>query len=120
MTDLLERLEHELESLRPAPLSDRMVDAIVDELASARPLGWGDRCLLAAMSAGSLAACVIVGLVAWQVVANEPRGASRPPPSVVAVQSPVNAIALTPPPATLGQYQQALARAGDAIPEVIR
>ena len=120
MTDPLERLEHELASLRPAPLPASVVDAIAEELASARPLGWGDRCLLAALSAGSLAACVIVGLVAWQVVASEPRGTGGSSPSAVAVQPPIHPSAPLQPPATLGQYQQALARAGDAIPEVIR
>ena len=116
MTDPLERLEHELASLRPAPLSASVVDAIADELAERPSVRFADRCLLAVMGAGSLAACVIVGLVAWQVIANASHGASVSP-SIVAVQSPVYPSA---PPATLRQYQQALARSSDAVPELLR
>jgi len=120
VSDPLERLEHELASLRPAPLPASVVEAIAEELADpSQRMRFADRCLLATMSAGSLAACVIVGLVAWQVVGSEPRGAGGPAPSVVAVQSAVHP-SVPPAPATLGQYQQALARAGTAIPEVIR
>jgi hypothetical protein len=108
----LEHLETELASLRPTPLSPRVVDAIADELVDAggAPLRLADRCLLAAMGAGSLAACVIVALVTWQMK----DGAAQPsssPPQVVAVQSPSPR---SPASATLGQYQQALARSSDA------
>jgi hypothetical protein len=114
--DPLERLEHELASLRPAPLSAKVVDAIADDLSAPSTVRFADRCLLAVMGAGSLAACVIVGLVGWQLIASEWRGAPASP-SVLAVQSPVHPSA---PPATLRQYQQALARSSDAAPELFR
>jgi hypothetical protein len=115
----MERLEAELASLRPSPLSANVVQRIADELAAATPppppLRFADRCLLAAMGAGSLAACVIVGLIVWQVA-----GGASPSPSsqqILAVQTPP---ALPAPPATLRQYQQALARSSDVVPEILR
>jgi hypothetical protein len=116
VSDPLERLEHELASLRPTPLPANVVNAIANELAARPGVRFADRCLLAAMGAGSLAACVIVGLVGWQIIGNDLRGATAPP-SVVAVQSPVQP---SVPPATLRQYQQALARSSDAVPELLR
>jgi hypothetical protein len=101
--DPLERLEHELASLRPAPLSAKVVDAIADDLSAPSTVRFADRCLLAVMGAGSLAACVIVGLVGWQLIAS---GAPASPSAS--------------PPATLRQYQQALARSSDAAPELFR
>jgi hypothetical protein len=100
----MERLEAELASFRPTPLSSKVVAAIADELAADPPLRLADRFLLAAMSAGSLAACVIVGLLTWQFAA----GAQHPS----APQAPILAAQPPPPPgpATIGQYQQALAR----------
>ena len=107
MADPMERLEAELASLRPASLSSRVVDAIGDELADP-PMRLADRCLLAAMGAGSLAACVIVGLLTWQIAGDAPQ--SQPQPTLAAQ------------PATIAEYQQALARAssGDAVPEIFR
>jgi hypothetical protein len=116
----LEHLETELAALRPTPLSPRLVDAIAEELADAEgaPLRLADRCLLAAMGAGSLAACVIVGLLTWQIMGG---GAAQPssPQQILAVQSPP-AQPAAPPPATIGQYQQLLARSSDAVPEIFR
>ena len=60
MTDSLDRLEAELATFRPSPLSPGVADAIADELADP-PLPFADRCLLAVMSAGSLAACAYTG-----------------------------------------------------------
>ncbi|MEA2711507.1 MAG: hypothetical protein QOF78_4108 [Phycisphaerales bacterium] len=114
MTDPIKRLEAELASLRPSPLSSKVVDAIADELADP-PLRFADRCLLAAMGAGSLAACVIVGLVVWQIAGSEPRASAQQ--QILAVQTPpMQPLA----PATLGEYQQALARSSDAVPEIFR
>ena len=123
MTDPIKRLEAELASLRPSPLSPRVIDAIAEDLADAggapqqQPLRFADRCLLAVMSAGSLAACVIVGLIAWQIVDRAPDPAA--PQQILAVQTP-SAQSPAPTPATIGQYQQALARSHDAIPEILR
>jgi hypothetical protein len=105
MTDPIERLEAELASLRPTPLSSRVTDAIGDEL-DGPPMRLADRFLLAAMGAGSLAACVILGLLTWQFAADAP----QPQPTLAAQ-----------PAATIAEYQQALARAsGDAVPEIFR
>jgi len=119
VTDPMKSLEAELASLRPTPLSPRVIDAIVDELAERPTVRFADRCLLAVMGAGSLAACVIVGLVAWQIIANN-SGVSASP-SIVAVQSPVQSpLPPSASPVTLRQYQQALARSSDAVPELLR
>jgi len=114
--DPMERLEAELASLRPSSLSVNVIGAIADELAEPPPLRFADRCLLAVMSVGSLAACVIVGLTVWQV-AGPASPSSLSPQQILAVQTPP---AAPPAPATLGQYQQALARSSDVVPEILR
>ena len=124
MTDPIERLEAELAALRPTALSPRVIDAIADELAESgrAPLRFADRCLLTVMGAGSLAACVIVGLLAWHIIGGRggvSQPSSSPSPQVVAVQSPPSSP--SPASATLGQYQQMLARSSDAaVPELLR
>lgn len=67
MTERFEKLEAELASMQPRQIRD----SVVEELGSALldlPLQWqvrrwGDRCLVGAMSIGSLAACVIVAML---------------------------------------------------------
>jgi hypothetical protein len=113
VNDPLERLEAELASLRPASLSRAVVDAIGDELASeSQPLRFADRCLLAVMSAGSLAACVIVGLVIWRyaAIASPPPLASSPPP-VLDPRAPTH---------SLGGYREALADSGSVAAKMLR
>ena len=112
MADPMERLEAELTSLRPVSLSSQLVDAISDAIGddlADPPMRLADRCLLAAMGAGSLAACVIVGVLTLQLAGST----ARPPQPILAAQPTPAA------PATIGQYQQALARA-DGVHEVFR
>ena len=120
MTESSKRLEAELASLRPSPLSPRVVDAIADALADGgrAPLRFADRCLLAVMGAGSLAACVIVGLIVWQIAGSAPH-AMPPQQQMLAVQTPAVPSPVALPP-TIGQYQQALARSSDVVPEILR
>ena len=112
MTDPLEKLEKDLAAMRPAALSADVTRNIADRLAAAsEPQRWtfADRCLAAAMTAGSLAACIIVALLAWHSL-----GSSRSMPTV-----PPQLAAQSPAP-TLGQYQQALARADDPAADIIK
>jgi hypothetical protein len=96
--DPLKKLESELASFQPAHLSRAISDRISDHL------DWSlaDRLLAATMMCGSLAACIIVALVTWQLLA--------PVPSAPSIQPQ---LAASPP--TLGQYRQALASADDSL-----
>src|SRR5688500_16540968 len=114
MTDPSERPESQLEShlasLRPARLSPHVADRIAGDLADDSadgPMSFADRCLAAVMAAGALAACVVVGLVTWQVTQDSPTPAPAGP-----------TLAAESRPATLGQYQQALAQSSDALSEI--
>jgi hypothetical protein len=131
VTDPTKGLEAELASLRPTALSPRVVDAIAQELADAGgapapapPLRFADRCLLGVMGAGSLAACVIIGLVTWQIIAGAAQPELSSPQQILAVQSPPAPAqpAASPPAATIGQYLQLLARSSssDVVPEIFR
>ena len=71
MSDRLDKLEAELTAMRPRDLPPRVVDkverALTEPARSAQ--SRSDRLLLTAMAAGSLAACVIVGVVLTQLAA---------------------------------------------------
>lgn len=71
MTDPLDRLEAELAQLRPRPIPQRAVDGVERSLAIPESLhkSWPDRILLVAMSAGGLAASVIIGVLLLEITA---------------------------------------------------
>jgi hypothetical protein len=84
MTDPLDSLEKELRQMKPREFPRALNDAIEVQLAEQTRWSWADRCLVGAMSAGALAACVIVGLVlagSWTVPA-------RPTTPIADVQTP--------------------------------
>jgi|SRR5579872_4561000 len=62
--DPLNRLEAELERMKPTAISVEMMNGIERALA-AQPMRWADRCLLAAMSLGAVSACVIVVMLLY-------------------------------------------------------
>jgi hypothetical protein len=63
MTDRLDRLEAELAAMRPLEISAELVDRIGPQLHEPNRPRWPDRLLIFAMSAGSAAAAVIVGVL---------------------------------------------------------
>jgi hypothetical protein len=111
VTDPLKKLENDLAALRPAALSSDVTRNIAARLAADEPQRWtfADRCLAAAMTAGSLAACIIVALLTWQSLGSSP-----------AVPTLQPQLATYPPTPTLGEYQQALARADDPAADIIK
>src|SRR4051812_47718268 len=106
MGDRLDQLEAELASLRPAAVSAELRRAIHHDLHEPQHWSIADRCLAGAMSIGAVAACVIGGIVAWQIIPGAQASRQMPPPVVAQHNEPPAA------GPTLGQYQQALARAG--------
>jgi hypothetical protein len=62
MTDPMNQLEAELSGMQPWPLPENLADRIESELMAspARVSPWPDRFLLAAISSGAFAACVLV------------------------------------------------------------
>src|SRR4051812_1147155 len=102
MADRFDRLEAELSSLRPAPVSERLVHEISVE---ASRWNFADRCLAGAMSLGAIAACVIGGMVIWQRIESAPASPTPSPSPVVQRNAPSRG-------PTLGQYQQSIAHGG--------
>jgi hypothetical protein len=96
MTDSMDRFEAELLGLRPRTPSTELIDRIGARIADRAARPWSDRFLASAMSAGAIAACVIVVLLLAQT-----RG---PFPSA----APMNATKDMP---RLGDSLQAFARA---------
>ncbi|MGD0462647.1 MAG: hypothetical protein ABSB74_09170 [Tepidisphaeraceae bacterium] len=76
MSDRMEQFESELSRLRPRAAGPEWTGKIAAELAAERR---SDRTLIAAMSAGALAACVIASLLIDQ------SSTSMPPSSTVVV-----------------------------------
>jgi hypothetical protein len=63
----LAAVEAQLLQLRPKPVPSNLADRIAAGIAEAEspaPLSWSDRCLVSAMAAGAIAACLIVFLAA--------------------------------------------------------
>jgi hypothetical protein len=84
MTDPLNSLENELRQMKPRQFPRELNEAIEMHLADRTGWPWADRCLVGAMSAGALAACVIVALVlaeSWTVPA-------RPATPIADIQTP--------------------------------
>ena len=68
MNERLDEFESELSRLRPRDLSPGLTDGIATQLdMPARP-SWSDRCLMAFMTGGALAASLIVGLMGWSAL----------------------------------------------------
>jgi len=94
MTDPNDQLENELTNMRPRAPGGELI-ARIESALSANTHPWPDRLLLCAISAGSLAACVIVAIL---TMSN--------PPSLAQIH-PSPTIAQVP---TIGSYTLALAR----------
>jgi hypothetical protein len=93
-------LENELSHMRPRGLDAELVGRIESAIARGNIRPWADRLLICAMGAGSLAACVIVVMLAM-----------NSPLSLPTIH-PIQATAQVP---TIGSYTQALARADDDL-----
>ncbi len=96
MTEPNDRLENELANMRPRVLDSELVGRIKAAISRGNVRPWSDRLLIGAMCAGSLAACVIAGILAM------PGHLSLPEihPTQTLAQAP-----------TIGSYTRALARA---------
>jgi hypothetical protein len=94
MDERLEEIERHLRQLQPAPLPATLAARVHNELPEER-LTLGDRILTAVAGCGAIAACVIVGLIVWQLSMPAP---PQPSPSVLAAQQKLAA-----------EYQQLLA-----------
>jgi ferric-dicitrate binding protein FerR (iron transport regulator) len=66
MDERWEEIERELQRLRPAALPARLAERLREEPEEER-LTIGDRVLAAVAGCGAMAACVIVGLLMWQL-----------------------------------------------------
>jgi hypothetical protein len=66
MDERLDEIERELQRLRPAPLPAEMAARLHEEPEDER-LTMSDRVLAAFAGCGAIAACVIVGLMVWQL-----------------------------------------------------
>ena len=108
MNENLDELESELSRLRPQRLPATVAEQIAAKLDQPARPSLSDRVLLMFMGSGALAAVVIVGLLSWQMLDDR---SPTSPPSPLAVQQP---------PASIGQYQQALARSDGAALELLR
>jgi hypothetical protein len=75
MTDPLERLENELARMRPQRVPASLIERIASDLSQPARRPCADRLLIATMSAGGMAAAVIVA-----VLVLESQGASGPRP----------------------------------------
>ena len=106
MNDPLKELEDELSRLRPRALSQEVSDRVAAQLTEGPArMSRGDRCLLAFMGSGALAASVIVGMIGWQLLVDRSRPVSSPSPA---------------PTASIGEYQMALAGADGPARELLR
>jgi len=76
MTERFEKLEAELAAMKPREMPAEVFDAITSQLSDAQPRNWADRCLIGAMSLGSLAACMIVAMLLMQSPAPGPQNIS--------------------------------------------
>ena len=108
MNETFDDLESELSRLRPARLPASAAERIAAELDRPARATLGDRVLMMFMGSGALAASVIVGLLFLQVVDERPPGNAAPPPMAARA------------PASIAEYQQALARSNGASLELLR
>jgi len=76
MTDRLERMESELAALRPQRVPAQLVDRIAADLSRSARQSRADRLLIATMSAGGIAAAVIVAVL---VLESQGSSGARPP-----------------------------------------
>ncbi|MGA2440290.1 MAG: hypothetical protein ABSH08_04995 [Tepidisphaeraceae bacterium] len=96
MTEQNDQLERDLANMRPRALGPELIGRIESAIAASSVRRWADRLLVCAMGAGSLAACVIVGILTMSGHTPVPR------------PSPAQTIAQVP---SIGSYTRALARA---------
>jgi hypothetical protein len=96
MTEPNDRLEKDLANMRPRALDSELVGRIESAIARGDARPWADRLLICAIAAGSLAACVIAGMLAMTSQVSLPK--IRPTQTTAQVP-------------TIGAYTQALARA---------
>ena len=105
MNESFDKVEKDLAALRPRALPRELVERVTEEL-DRPPVRWADRVLASFVGAGALAACVIVGVVTWNVIApNE------------SPQQPTDLTSFTP--ASLAAYQQMLARGASPPPGMV-
>ena len=109
LDESMREFESQLSRLRPQPLSPALAARITVRLDVPARISFADRCLITFMGAGVLAASVIIGLLSWQALNDRPQ-----------VSSPTLAIVAQHPPASIGEYQQALARSNDSTLELLR
>src|SRR5881396_2524096 len=109
MDESMREFESQLSHLRPQPLSEELAARIATRLDEPARRNVADRCLITFMGAGALAASVIVCLLSWQAIADTSPDSSRP-----------LAVVARHPPASIGEYQQALARSNDSTLELFR
>ena len=102
MVDPLDEFESELAGLQPAPIPQGLTARIAAELDRRARAKVADRCLMTFMTAGAAAAAVIVVLLIG------PTSGSRP-----VAPAPLSA-------ASVGEYQQALARSDGPTLEFLR
>ena len=76
MSDDLKHLEAQLAARRPLAVSPHLATRMAEQLdaRTEHRLSFADRCLATAMSCGAIAACVIVGLMTWQMSEHAPSG----------------------------------------------
>jgi len=96
MTEPNHPLEKEMTNMRPRALGPELVGRIELGIAGGGVRRWEDRLLMCAMGAGSLAACVIVGILTMSGHGSVP----QTPPGQTIAQMP-----------TIGSYTRALAGA---------
>jgi len=101
--------EAELARLQPQALSRSVADEIARELDRPARMGIADRCLACFIGAGALAASVIIGLMGWQMLEDSVPRFDPPAPMIAQY-----------PPASVGEYQQALARSNGPNFELFR
>lgn len=107
MSESLDDFEAELKRLTPRRVSPELKGAIAERLDERST--FADRVLMTFMSAGTLAAALIVGLLLL------PSGASSP-----GVSPAMPIAASTSPPASIVQYQSMLARSDGPGLEILR
>jgi hypothetical protein len=103
-----EEFEAELARLRPSAVPRDLIARLAEQLDESPRLSLADRCLMTFMGGGALAASLIVGLLTWQMTQDHsPR--SMPSPALA-----------SNPPASIADYQQALARSDGPGLELFR
>lgn len=106
MTEDFNQFENQLRQLRPRELSPDVSNRIQTGLAMT-PTTLADRCLAFTLGCGAIAACLIVGMLTFNVIQSTQLPSSTSLPPVAAS-------------ATIRDYEQFLARSNDVLPENFR